>query len=148
MILLGRLRFVDLEPAAGPTLTAVIESALTDVSVGVQEAALTFTRQIRRVRGGSFAGSLLDLATTCPNETVAWGYARLADVRSQAAGSSGRDRRAVRALLRGGLNAPAYRRLAFLVGNGSGEDPVRVMLQGHLDTELQRLALRSSSRHS
>ena len=148
MILLGRLRFVDLEPAAGPTLTAVIESALTDVSAGVQEAALTFTRQIRRVRGGSFAGSLLDLARTCPNETVAWGYARLADVRSQAAGSSGRDRRAVRALLRGGLNAPAYRRLAFLVGNGSGEDPVRVMLQGHLDTELQRLALRSSSRHS
>jgi TIR domain/NACHT domain len=148
MILLGRLRFVDLEPAAGPALTAVIESALTDASPGVQEAALTFTRQIRHVRGGSLAGSLLDLARTCPNETAAWGYARLADVRSQAARSSGRDRRAVRALLREGLNAPAHRRLAFLVGNGSDEDPIRVMLQGHLETEFQRLALRSYSRHA
>lgn len=145
LILLGSLRFADLEPAAGPALTAVIESALTDTSPRVQEAAVTFTRQIRHVRGGSLASSLLDLASSCPNETVAWGYAKLADAKSQASGSPGRDRRAVRALLRSGLNAPAYRRLAFLVGTGSDEDPIRVMVQGHLDTELQRLALRSYS---
>jgi len=140
MILLGCLRCVDLEPRTGPTLTAVIESALTDASPGVEESALIFMRRVRHVRGGSLVGSLLELARNCPNETVAWGYARLAEVRVQTLGSSGPDRRAVRALLRGGLNSPAHRRLAFLVGTGSHDDPIKMMVRGHLDTELQRLA--------
>jgi hypothetical protein len=140
MTLLGCLRFVDLEPRTGPALTAVIESALTDASPGVEESALIFMRRVRHVRGGSLVGSLLELARNYPNETVAWGYARLAEVRAQAPGSSGPDRRAVRALLRGGLNSPAHRRLAFLVGTGSDDDPIKMMVRGHLDTELQRLA--------
>ncbi|MGX7829330.1 NACHT domain-containing protein [Actinokineospora sp. 24-640] len=139
VMLLGALRYLDLTPAEGPDLLAVVACALRSPTPSIQRTADRMLRSLRHVRGGSLVQHLLDQVHNCPHESLVLGYARLAAIAAADPQCTGPDRRAVRRVLRGGLGAPA-RRLTLQAGLGGGDDPVTIVRGPLLDTELRRLA--------
>ncbi|MFD5839293.1 NACHT domain-containing protein [Streptomyces collinus] len=139
--LLAALRHVDLEPAEGPGLIDVVETALLrDGRVG--EAALDCVRSLQRVRGGSLAGKLLDRIADTRNETVAQGLAGLAAAYAQSPSCPSADQRRIRLAL---TKLPAEQGCCHgvrLEGSGSADDPVVQVVGPDRRTAVRRLLRR------
>ncbi|MFF0204572.1 NACHT domain-containing protein [Streptomyces sp. NPDC005017] len=136
--LLAALRHVDLEPAEGPGLIDVVETALLRGPL-VGKAVLDCVRSLQHVRGGSAAGTLLDRIAATRNESVAQALAALAVAYTQSPACPSADQRRIRSALTDSLTKHGWCPAVRLEGTGAPEDPVEPVVGPDRRTEVRRL---------
>lgn len=142
LILLSRLRFVDLAPAEGPDLVEVMDGALLGPPL-VHATVFDFVTTVRHIRGASIAGVVLDRIRQSPNESVAQGFAGLAAAYLLSPNCSSADRRLIRHALLAEINETGRRRPVKLMGTGSTSDPITPIIGQDRRSEFRRLLRRS-----
>jgi hypothetical protein len=143
LILLGGLQYVDLRPATGPDLIGVLELALRMDPLG-REAAQTFVRGVRHLRGDSLAQTLLERVAATANESVAQGFAALAVGYLQSPACSRPDRRLIRQALLAGARERRGTHAVHVVGMGTERDPIAAVRGADRRTAFRGLLRRSS----
>ncbi|MEU6539644.1 NACHT domain-containing protein [Streptomyces sp. NPDC047000] len=124
MLLLGRLRFVDL--SSDPGVMEVLDYALR-AEERIRRGAFRFLRSVRQVRGDSIAERITERIRSSRNEAVAQGFTALAEIHLRSATCTGQDRLLIRQTLqtRARQRYSGFRPVE-IAGSGSAQDPLRL----------------------